>query len=353
MIKPRKELKDIPPYIPGQNKEGCIKLASNENPLGPSPKAQQAVAKASMAMQLYPDGDCIKLRQTLAKFYKLQPENVIIGNGSDDVLLCIAGAFINKGDKVVISRVTFSGYEFSARLFGGVPVFVPLKNNRYDLTGFKKALAKRPKVVYLCNPNNPTGTIFSDKELQGFLRSVPAGTLVVIDEAYNEYVLDQNYPDSIALLAEFKNIIVLRTFSKIFGLGGLRVGYGLAAKELIAELNKPRAPFNVNKLAQTAALAAFGDESFLAQSADINEEGKAYLYKQLTLLGLSYIKTQANFIYIDLPVPAQDIFKKMMSDGVIVRPLESFGRPFAIRVTIGTSWQNKRFIDALKKALAK
>ncbi len=353
MLKPRKALKNIKPYSPGQFKEGCIKLASNENPLGPSPKAMQAVTKASVGMQLYPDGANQRLRTAIAKLYRLPKDRFIFGNGSDEVLQLIAAAYIDPGDRVAISRVTFSEYESSSRLFGAEPVYIPLKDNRFDLAGFRKVLRRKPKIIYLCNPNNPTGTIFTAKELREFMKAVPATTLVVLDEAYNEYVEDPEYPDSIALLEAYTNLIVLRTFSKIYGLAGLRLGYGIAAKEIIAELEKARAPFNVNRLAQIAALAALDDRSFLLQSLDTNDDGKAYLYEQLKKLGLAFERTEANFIYIDVPRPAQDIFKKMMENGVIVRPLDSFGRPNAIRITVGTPWQNKRCIESLKKALGK
>ncbi|MBU0580014.1 MAG: histidinol-phosphate transaminase [Candidatus Margulisbacteria bacterium] len=351
MLKPRKELKELIPYIAGKFKEGCIKLASNENPLGPSPKAQQSIIKGSVAMQLYPDGNCTKLKQKLAVYYGLKPENFIIGNGSDEILLFIAGAFLTAKDKVLISKTTFSEYEFSARLFGAKPIFIPLKNNKYDLEGFRKALSKKPKVVYLCNPNNPTGTIFKENELKVFLKAVPKSCLVVIDEAYNEYVQDRQYPDSVKLAETYSNIIILRTFSKIFGLAGLRIGYGIASKDLINVLNKTREPFNVNRLAQQAALAALDDETFLIKSIDNNLEGKKYLYQQFAKLGLPFTKTEANFIYVDLPLPAKDIFQRMLNESIIIRPLDSFSKPFAMRVTIGTPWQNKRLVDALKKSL--
>ena len=353
MLKPRKVLKNIKPYSAGQFKDGCIKLASNENPLGPSPKAMQAVMKASVGMQLYPDGESLKLRTAVARLYRLPKDCFIFGNGSDEVMQLIAAAYIEAGDRVAISRVTFSEYESSAKLFGAVPIYVPLKNNTFDLQGFRKVLRRKPKIVYLCNPNNPTGTIFTAQELREFLKAVPASTLVVLDEAYNEYVDSSDYPDSIALLEAYTNLIVLRTFSKIYGLAGLRIGYGIAAKEVIAELNRARAPFNVNRLAQVAALAALDDRSFLLQALDVNDDGKAYLYEQLKKLGLSFERTEANFIYVEVPRPAQEIFKKMMEHGVTIRPLDSFGRPQAIRITVGAPWQNKRCIEALKKAIGK
>lgn len=353
MLKPRKELKNIKPYIAGQFKEGFIKLASNENPLGPSPKAQKAINKASLNMQMYPDGNCTKLKQKLAILYGLKPENLIIGNGSDEILLFIASAYLNSKDKVALSKTTFSEYEFSAQLFGATPIFVPLKNNKYDLDGFRKALSRKPKVVYLCNPNNPTGTFFNEAELTVFLKAVPKTTLVVIDEAYNEYVRNTAYPDTLQLQEKYSNLLILRTFSKIYGLAGLRIGYGIGDKEIIATLNKTREPFNVNYIAQVTALAALDDEGFLARSLENNEDGKKYLYQNFSKLGLPFTKSEANFIYIDLPLPAKDIFQRLLKERIIIRPLNSFGRPFAIRITIGTPWQNKRLIEALKKVLKK
>ncbi len=347
----REVLKNIKPYIPGKLKSGAIKLASNENPLGSSPMALQAIRKYLDKISLYPDGSCVELKAKLAKKYKLKPENIILGNGSDEIFLFIAGLLIEPGDQMVTSECTFSEYEFAVRLFGGEPVFAPIHDGRYQLKKIAEKVNNQTKVIFLANPNNPTGTYFSESELTWLLDNISPDILVVVDEAYCEYVQAKDYPDSVKLLAKYKNLLVTRTFSKIYGLAGLRVGLALGDSELIANLNKTREPFNVNSVAQIAAAAALSDKVFIMKSLKNNLTGKKYLYKELTKLGLKYYQTEANFVFVYLNMDCMQAFEKLMALGVTVRPMKSFGVNNAIRVTIGTPVQNKKFIDLLKKII--
>jgi len=287
----------------------------------------------------------------LAAKYKLAPENFIIGNGSDEIFLFITGLLIEPGDEMLTSQVTFSEYEFATRLFGGKPVFAPIKDGKYQLTEFPKWISSKTKVIFMANPNNPTGTYFNSAEFRKFMKVVPKETLVVLDEAYCEYVEAKDYPDTLGLLKTYKNILICRTFSKIYGLSGLRVGYAIGDKELIMNLNKTREPFNVNAAAQVAAVAALDDKNFLKKSLANNKKGKAYLYQEFDKLGLKYIKTEANFIFVYIKQDCVEAFKKMMELGVTIRPMKSFGLDDAIRVTVGTPAENKKFIACLKKIL--
>jgi len=350
---PRPEIKGIQDYVPGKNpdKPGVIKLASNENPFGPSPSALRAIAEEAKRLQVYPDQKSSLLREALAKKLGLTKENIICGNGSDDIMQILAATYLNPEDEVIISKNTFSVYELVTRVFGGKLVLVDLKNFEQDLEGMAKAISKKTKLIFLTNPHNPTGTIFSTTAFEMFLKRVPDQVLVVVDEAYAEFAESRDFPDTIKYIKEGKNLIVLRTFSKFYGLAGLRVGYGIASQELIAPMFRTKMPFNVNRLAQAGALAALDDKDFLNQTFKNNAEGKKYLYAELDKLKLSYKKTEANFIFIDLKKNADEVFLKMMSEGVILRPLTSFGLPQAIRVSIGTKEQNEKFIARLKAIL--
>lgn len=350
-MKYRECLREIKPYIPGKLKAGAIKLASNENPLGPSPKAIAALKKTLKDLYLYPDGGCVQLKQKLAQKYKLAPGNFILGNGSDEIFLFIAGLLIEPGDEMVTSEVTFSEYEFATRLFGGMPVFAPISDGKYQLPEILKKITSKTKLIFLANPNNPTGTYFTDQEFKGFMQAVPAETLVIVDEAYCEYVTEKDYPDTVKLLQNYPNLLITRTFSKIYGLAGLRVGYAIGNEELIANLNKTREPFNVNSAAQIAAAAALADKTFIRKSLANNKTGKTYLYKEFDKLGLKYYKTQANFIFVYINTDCLTAFQKLMDLGVTIRPMKSFGINNAIRVTIGTPAENKKFISLLKKII--
>jgi histidinol-phosphate aminotransferase len=345
-----KELKD---YVPGKapKEPGIIKLASNENPFGPSPMALEAIAKENQRLHIYPDQKSILLREALAKKLGVEDKNIIIGNGSDEIMQLIAATYLKPAEEVIISSNTFSVYEFVTRLFDGKPVFIKLKDFAQDLDAMAAALSSKTKIIFLCNPHNPTGTFFSAEQLNTFLKKVPANVLVVLDEAYKDFADAKDFPDSIKLVKQFTNLMVLRTFSKFHGLAGLRVGYGVADVDLIGYMFRAKLPFNVNRLAQAGARAALDDKGFLEKTYKNNLEGKNYLYSELDKLGLEHKKTQANFIFINLKKPADQFFIEMMKRRVIIRPLTSFGLPEAIRVSIGTMEQNQKFVEALKQLL--
>ena len=341
----------IPEYVPGKTprEPGVIKLASNENPFGPSPRALEAIAREAKNLQIYPDQKSLLLREALAKKFGLSDDRVVCGNGEDDLLQIIGATYLKPGDEVVIARHAFSVYELVARLFDARPVFVPLKDLALDLDALAAAVTGKTKIVFLTNPNNPTGTAFSAAQLAAFLEKVPANVLVVIDEAYAEFAESREFPDSVKYVKEGRGVMVLRTFSKFYGLAGLRLGYALARPDLIAPMLKAKMPFNVSRLAQAGGLAALEDKAFLQKTLQNNSDGKKYLSGELDKLGLAYKKSEANFIFVDLKRPADEFFMEMMKRRVIIRPLTSFGLPEAVRVSIGTPEQNKKLIESLKE----
>jgi len=343
-------LKNMKPYIPGKTVKGAIKLASNENPIGTSPKALEAIKKSLNTINIYPDGYCYELKEKLADKLNVNIDNLLIGNGSDEILQLITAAYLDSGDKVITGIPTFSEYTFATNLFAGEMIYVPLVAGSFDLDAIYNKIDSQTKMIFLCNPNNPTGKHFNG--LEKFINSVPKNILVVVDEAYYEYVVAQDYPQTIPLIDRYKNLIILRTFSKIYGLAALRIGYAVANKDIIKTLSIVKQPFNVDTLAQVGATAALDDDQFLKDSLDNNEIGKAYLYKQIDDLGLSYYPTETNFIFIyDLPLAGKDIFEKLMAWGLIIRPMDSFGFTNAIRVTVGKPDENKKFIEMLSKIL--
>lgn len=345
----RPEIEGIAEYVPGKTpvKPGVIKLASNENPFGPSPKALEAIAKESKNLQIYPDQKSKLLREALAKKFGLTAENFICGNGSDDIMQVLAATYLNPNDEVIISKNTFSVYELVARIFGGKLVFVALNNYEQDLKTIASAITPKTKLIFLTNPHNPTGTIFTANDFDAFLKKVPDNVLVVVDEAYAEFVESKEFPDTLKHIIEGKNVVVLRTFSKFYGLAGLRAGYGIAKADLVSPMLKTKMPFNVSRLAQAGAAAALDDNEFLDKTVKNNSDGKKYLYGELDKLGLDYKKTEANFIFINIKKSADEMFLKLMAEGVIIRPLTSFSLPQAVRVSIGTREQNEKFIATL------
>ncbi len=358
----RKSIQALKPYVPGRSIEdvqaayhppSITKLGSNENPLGASAKVIAAIRAALPKVSLYPDGSSRKVRQALANAHGLSLDQVMVGNGSDEVLLMIAAAFLNPGEKVLISENTFSEYEFSARVLDGKVVKIPLKNNRYNLKAFKAKLSIKPKLIFLCNPNNPTGSYFTQSELVDLLEALPRKTLLVVDEAYCEYADAADFPQCFSLLSKFPNLIVCRTFSKIFGMAGMRLGYAFAHPLIIREAARVKTPFNVNLLVQAGALAALADASFRARSYKNNLVGRKYLELEFKKLGLNFVPTQANFICFQTKRPAVDICEDLLKRGMIIRALRSFGLEYWNRVTIGTPTQNKRFIENLTAVLAK
>lgn len=350
-MKIREGVKDIVPYSPGKKKDGAHKLASNENPLGPSPAALAAVRAAAAEVNFYPDAGSTALKAALAAKHGLSPAHFVTGNGSDEIIQFAAWACMDNGDEAVTSECSFSEYTFAAKLAGGTMRYAPMREGRFDLDAIAALVGERTRVVFLCNPNNPTGTYFGAAALDSFLAKVGDRVLVVLDEAYKEYVDAQDYPDSQALLATRKNVLILRTFSKIYGLAGMRVGYGIGHPELIGWLEKTREPFNVNSLAQAAATAALGDAAHVERSRALNAEGKVLIERGLDRLGLPRWPSQSNFICFDSGRDCMAMFEAIMELGVTVRPLRSFGLSTWLRVSTGTREQNEAFLSCLERAL--
>jgi len=356
----RASIQALKPYVPGRsiddvraqyNPKRIVKLGSNENPLGTSPKVLKAVAASLNDSSLYPDGASRALRKALAAHNRVTPEQVIVGNGSDEILLMLALAFLKPGERVVLSENTFSEYEFSGRTLDATIVKVPLKNFRYDLDAFAKALKVKPKMLFICNPNNPTGNYVTHGELEALLKKTPRECLVVVDEAYGDYATAQDFPRSVALMKKYPNLIVTRTFSKLYGVAGLRLGYAIGDAGLLNETLRVKTPFNVNLLVQKAGIAALSDTAFVKKSLSVNEKGRAQLEAGLQKLKLFYLPTQANFICFHVPRPAVDLCEDLMKRGMIIRPLKSFGLPDWCRVTIGTTAQNRFFLGHLRSVI--
>jgi histidinol-phosphate aminotransferase len=358
--KARPEIFNIKPYIPGKpidevkrelGLNDVIKIASNENPLGPSPAAIAAISLALPELHLYPDANCYYLKNKIAQTTGFNKDNVLIGNGSDELLKFIAETFLNKGDEIIVAKPTFSEYEFTARVLGGECVTVPLKDFTNDLNAMLKAVTPKTKLMYICNPNNPTGTIVTGEEIDDFMQKVPEDIIVIFDEAYAEFAESKTFTSGMKYVKQDKNVIVLRTFSKIYGLASLRVGYGLTTPDIAGAIERVREPFNVNTLAQVGALAAIDDNEHITLSRKVNSEGKKYLYSAFSEMGLNYVPTEANFILVDTGKNCQEVFRKLLTQGVIIRTGDVFGYNTFIRVTVGTREENTRFIHSLKKVL--
>jgi len=355
----REELKNLTAYKPGkpigdvQREYGLdevIKLASNENPLGCSPRVIEAIKKAVDNLALYPDGNSTLLKEALANKLGLKENQILPSSGSDEMVDLISKTFVNKGDEIIMADITFPRYIDTTRMMGGTPVIVPLKDWTYDLNGMFNAITNKTKIIWLCNPNNPTGTMFTEERLLNFLNNVSKDIIVVYDEAYNEYVTREDYPrDSISLLDKYPNLIVMRTFSKIYGLASLRIGYTMASEEIIHNINKVRGPFNVNTLAQAGALAALEDEDFVKKSYDLNKAGKEYLYNEFKKLNLDFPISETNHIFVNVEKDANEVFIELQKRGMIIRPILGTW----IRVSIGTKEQNETFIELLKEVLNK
>ena len=350
----------ITPYQPGRPAEEVaaefgiakpVKLASNENPLGPSPLAIKAMQTVH-DLERYPDGNGAALKQKIAERHGLAVDCITLGNGSNDILEFVTRAFVNPGDEVIFSRHAFAVYPLATLAAGGTPVETPALNWGNNLNAIAEAITDRSKVIFIANPNNPTGTWLTGAELRPFLDKVPNHVIVVIDEAYAEYAAAEefvDYPDCTQWLDDYPNLLVTRTFSKIFGLAGLRVGYGVSSPELADYLNRVRQPFNVNSLALVAAEAALDDVEHISQSREMNQSGMTYLIEQCEQRGLAYIPSAGNFLAIDFSKPAGGLFEAMMQQGVIVRPVANYGMPNFLRVTIGSEEENRRFIDVLDR----
>lgn len=358
--KARREIFNLKPYIPGKpiaevkrelGLEDIIKMASNENPLGPSPQAAAAVSNIINDLHYYPDANCFELKKKLAAIYQLSEKSILIGNGSDELLKLLAETFLQSGDQVIYAQPTFSEYQFVSRIMGADCVEVPLKNYAHDLAAMLDAISIKTKMIIICNPNNPTGTIATAMQLKEFMEQVPDDVIVVFDEAYMDYVESNEFASGLEFLKEGRNVVVSRTFSKMYGLAALRVGYALTTQPIAQAVERVTEPFNVNTPAQVAALAALDDTEHVRKSRQVNSAGKKYLYGELDRLGLEYVPSEANFILFDTGNSCQGVFKNLLKQGVIVRACDSYGYPTFIRVTIGTPEQNQRFIKSLEKVL--
>lgn len=325
------------------------KLASNENPLGPSNKAIEAIKKYAGKVNIYPDGGGYYLKRALVEKLGLEEEKIILGNGSDEIISLITRVFLQKGEEAIMGDPSFLMYKIDTQLSQARIIPIPLNDFRLNLPAMAKAITPKTKLIFISNPNNPTGTIVEEKEVRIFLKDLSPQIIVIFDEAYFEYVEDENYPQTINLLNGGNNIVILRTFSKIYGLAGLRVGYGISQPQIIKILNRARPPFNVNSLAQVAALASLKDQDQIIRSKKLIKEEKEYLYSKLDKMKLSYIPTQANFILIKLGIKAPYIEKKLLQDGIIIRGMKAYNLTQYIRLTIGTREQNEKFIRALDK----
>ncbi|NOU63005.1 histidinol-phosphate transaminase [Paenibacillus sp. LMG 31461] len=360
-MKPKQTIIHLPVYQPGKPIDEVkrelgltevIKLASNENPFGSSPHVKAAIEAEIANISLYPDGGAVQLTEAVAASLGVETNQLIFGAGSDEVILMLARAFLVPGDESVMASHTFPQYKHNCEIEGAVSIEVPLKDGTHDLDAMAAAITDRTKIVWICNPNNPTGTMNTDAEIKAFLAKVPAHTIVVLDEAYCEYNTTGEFPDSIELIGQYKNVISLRTFSKIYGLASLRIGYGIGHPDVIRSINQVREPFNTTRFAQAAALAAINDQDFIASCREANTAGLNYLEEQFKQLGLHSFPAHGNFIMVDVARPAADVFNGLLRRGLIVRGGHMLGFPTSLRVTIGSSEQNAKFIAALTEVLA-
>ena len=350
----------IAPYVPGKPLEALereygitdsIKLASNENPLGPSPKAMAALRTALTGMHRYPEEPGYALLHRLAAHLDVQPEQIIIGNGSDEVLGLISRALLQPGDEVIVPSPSFLMYTIVAQTAGAVPVQVPLKEMALDLPAMLAKVNARTRLIFICNPNNPTGQIVTQQAFDAFLAALPANVLVVVDEAYIEFVRDERCLRGLCCVDAKTPVVVLRTFSKAYGLAGLRVGYGVMPVELADVLNRVRMPFNVNALAQAGAAAALDDDEFLQQTLSLVHTELDAIYAVLDERRIRYFPSQTNFFLIDVARDAGQVYERMLRQGVIVRPMTGYGYPRYIRINMGLPEENQRFIDSLDRVL--
>lgn len=376
--KARVEIQGLRPYQPGKpidelarefglNASDIVKLASNENPIGPSTKAIAAMEKEARELTRYPDGNGFDLKQTLCQKLTtdtvvIKPENITLGNGSSDILDFIVKCFVARGDEVVFSQHAFAIYGLVTKIQGGECKVVPAKNYGHDLIAMAAAITNKTRLVFVTNPNNPTGTWLTQTDIENFMAKVPSNVVVVLDEAYFEYVNETDYCDGLTLLAAYPNLVITRTFSKAYGLAALRVGYGISAPEIADLMNRVRPPFNVNSFALAAAIATLSDDDYVAESKAVNDTGMVYLTQSFDVLGLPYIPSVGNFISFEIPVVdgsavnanvinASIVNERLLAMGVIIRPIANYEMPNHLRVSIGTQTENETFIAALAKIL--
>lgn len=356
----RKHILKIDPYEAGKPIEEIkrqlglrevIKLASNENPFGPSPKAVKAIKKNLSNINRYPDSQGFYLKRRLARFLNIEPSNLVLGNGSDELIDIIIKTFVEEDEQIITADFTFLEYKIISNVKRRTVITVPLKYFKYDLEAIRHKINKKTKAIFIANPNNPTGTYVTKYEVDEFLRGLPENILLVLDEAYDTFIDVDDFPVSLSLVRRKKNVIVLKTFSKAYGLAGLRIGFAITNPEFASYMEIARQPFNVNSLAQAAAIAALDDKKFLRKTRETILKGKRYLYDNLARLGIAYVPSVANFILIDVGRDGVGVFREMLKYGVIVRDMKQYGLKNYIRVTIGTEKENEKFVKVLKKVL--
>ena len=352
----------IAPYEPGKPIEelereygvhDAIKLASNENPLPPSDKVQKAIAAQLAHLNRYPDGSGFYLRQAVAKKHGFAQDQIVLGNGSNELIELAVRTFLKPGDEAIVPHPSFVVYPMIVQAAGGIRVMVMLKDHRLDLEAMARAITPMTKMVFVANPNNPTATIVTADEVEAFMARMPERTIVIFDEAYMEFAMGPDFPNTLEYVRQGRKVLVLRTFSKAASLAGLRVGYGVADADAVALMNRIRQPFNVNSLAQAAALAALEDEPHVQECVRMIDAGRQFLYDEFTALGIRYVPSRANFILVDVGRSASDIYQRLLKEGVIVRPMTPFGMESALRVTVGTPEENRRLVKALKTVLGR
>jgi len=357
----RKNILAVTPYIAGKPIEETkrelglkevIKLASNENAFGPSPKAVEAVKKALPKLNRYPDSQGFYLKKKLSRMLRLDPANFVLGNGSDELIDMLIRTFVENDENIVTADLTFLEYEIVSAVNGRKLVTVPLRYFKYDLEALRKKIDRKTKLVFIANPNNPTGTYVARCELEEFLAGVPENVIVVLDEAYDSFIDTDDFPFGLNYINS-ANVIVMKTFSKAYGLAGIRLGYAVGRPELISFMERVRQPFNINSLAQSAACAALDDRKFLEKTRSAVLQGKDYLYTALGKMGIAYVQSAANFLLIDAGRDGVGVFKELLKCGVIVRDMKQYGLKNFIRVTIGTRKENEKFIAAMKKVLSR
>jgi histidinol-phosphate aminotransferase len=352
-------IQGLPAYVPGKPVEEveqdlkihAVKLASNENPLGPSPKAMEAARHALGEANWYPDGGSKHLRQVLADRFGVRFEEVFVGLGSSEIIDLASRVLLRPGLDGITSEGSFTLFAIAIRASGATLIQTPMKNFTFDLDCIAAGVTPQTRVIYIANPNNPTGTAFGASEFKTFLKKVPGDVLVVLDEAYHEYAARTDLPDALKLFRQYNNILTLRTFSKVYGLAGLRIGYGIGHPTLVAEMNKLRTPFNVTNVGQSAALAALDDTEHVRRSVEMNRQERQRLNDELRKLGLSPVPSETNFLFIPIGPPAKSLCDELLLEGVIVRPLGWMGFPEAIRISVGSPAENTKLLSAIACAL--
>jgi len=360
-VRQQRGLNAIKAYVPGKpidevqreyGLKNVIKLASNENPLGPSPKALAVMKESLSRVNSYPDAQNHNLLKALAEHLGIRPEQLTVGNGADGLIMQTCLAYLDEQSEVIVSQSSFPVYDIYTHVMRAALVKIPLRNFGLDLEAMLQAISDKTKLIFVCNPNNPTGTIITAAKVEAFMNRVPKHMLVIFDEAYYELVDSPDYPDSLRYIRDgCTNIMIMRTFSKIYGLAGIRLGYAIAQPEILAPLNKVKEPFSVNLLAQAAGVAALEDQAFLEKTVASNHAGRIYLYGEFERLGLPYINSHTNFVLVRIGPQATVVQEMLLNKGVIVRPCTGYDLPLFLRITVGSQTQNVRFIEALESTL--